>query len=102
MKTRTRKHRVWLNSSKNNCMAALNWYVTVGWDWRKGNDDRLNLDAEFSVNDEGQTHWVTRRAELRPLYKVQKELNAFLTECEAQLTLIEEHNKDVRSKKANT
>jgi hypothetical protein len=54
--------------------------------------------AEFGVNDEAKSHYIDRKEELRPLYKLQAELNRFIMECEAALLQVKEYNADVRSK----
>lgn len=93
MKKWTRRSKKFIGPA--DCLAAVQWDVTVSKDsYLKAIEDKdgLTLEANFCVNEEARSHWVSRKADLRPLYKVQKELNAFLKAAEEGLKKVEESN----------
>jgi len=83
MKKWTKRERKFLNPSKD-CLAAVSWHV----DFTPGKPDSEHkwnrktwIEAELSVTDEGKAHFVTRRADLRPVRNMIKELQAFEAMC---------------------
>ena len=77
------------------CLGAVQWDVTVdkGYCMDKMDDtDKYEVDANFQINEEARSHWVHRKADLRPMYKIQKNLNDFITTCEKALAETGEHN----------
>lgn len=71
------KNRAWLNPRDNYCMAAVGWYVEIGWPTVHNKENHAHLDASFSVNEEGRSWHITRRAHLRQLHTVRKQMDAF-------------------------
>lgn len=89
-KTVTRRKFV----GNGNCMGAVSWEVSYGEGWNHKKRDRWCFDAEFNVSDSAQGHYVSRKADLRPLYRMQKELNDFIEELESAVKAVEEHNAE--------
>ena len=84
-------------------MASVSWHVTgePQWDEEKKKGEFV-LNGEFTTTKEARNYYVERKADLRPLHKMQRELNAFVSRCEEALDLMKEHNDDVHSKKASS
>jgi hypothetical protein len=77
------------------CMGAVGWSVTYGKGFfKKGSKQEGNWDwdGEFGVSRDASSHYVTRKADLKPLMRMQKELADFIKECEIALKKVEEHN----------
>jgi hypothetical protein len=101
MKKRVVKKRTWLNPTSTSCAAACFWNVQVDKAWNTNEfPNEYRVSGEFSVNDEGKSHYIDRKADMRPLYKLQEELRRFIDECELAILQVKEHNDSARSKKA--
>lgn len=66
--------RVWLNPRDVNCMAAVHWNVEVWYNREKKTGE---ISAQININDEGRSHWVSRKAELKPIRTMRRVLNEF-------------------------
>jgi hypothetical protein len=66
--------RVWLNPRDVGCMAAVNWSVDV---YYSDKDNKAEVNAQIQINDEGQCHWIARRADLKPVRTMTRVLNQF-------------------------
>lgn len=102
MKKATVSNRTWLNPIDKHCMAVVGWHVTIEPHWNPKKKGEFVLNGEFTTTKEARNYYVERKADLRPLHKMQRELNAFISECENKLAQIKENNADVRSKKASS
>lgn len=88
--------RVFLNVLDKSCTAACVWQVEI-WTYGdalnpKKKKTKPNIEAEFGVNREGQSFYVSRKADLRPLQALQRELNKFNQAYEEAEILLEEMN----------
>jgi len=81
---------------KGTCMGAVSWMVGVRPQYGKKHKHLMCLDAELNINDEAQGHYIDCRKDMAPLYKMQRELNTFITECETALDDMEAHNEEAK------
>lgn len=95
----TKRSRVFLNSPASGCMAGVSWYVILEYSKEWDNKALKRLDtyvasvsSEIHINDEGQVHYISRKADLRPLRAMRKELDAFEEAVQQALTEAEEYN----------
>lgn len=95
MKKRTKRNRVFLNTPATECMAAVGWHVQVHKSWNP-EKKTMQMHGEITINQEGQTHYVSRKADLRALYNMRKELDRFINECETALKDVKEHNDGLK------
>lgn len=66
--------RTWLNPNDKRCVAAASWSVEV---WYNADKQKASLKAEIFINEEGQTHFISRRADLKPIRTMTRTLNQF-------------------------
>jgi hypothetical protein len=108
MKKWTKRNRVFLNSPASGCFAGVAWQVALERqiDWRcvtdqvvaaddydpKKQPHKWVLDAHIEINKEAQDHYVSRKANLRAVKIMQRELNTFVALCEKALKDAEEAN----------
>lgn len=93
MKKWSKKKRTFVNPSNTDCLGALSWHVdfTPGKPNSKHKWDREGgVEAEFSVNDGAQHHYVSRKGHLRAIQLMIKELQAFEAAATAALNCLEE------------
>ena len=96
MKKYTKKSRRFLNTPNSGCMGAMQWDVVVCAHWdKKKYPDRLILEGNININREAQGHYVNRKADMLPIYRMRDELNAFIEACEQGI-------EDVRNQKDST
>ncbi len=88
-----KESRVFLNARDKSCMAAVYWNVSVIVYDKKG-----EVDANFGVNKEGQHVYLSRRADLRPLQILQRELNKFNDAYDEAERVLEEFNAKSKNK----
>lgn len=102
MKDRCVYNREFLNTAKSGCMGAVAWHVALkqqqsyeyfadGGYVEKG-DKKWEVNACIDINRDAQSHYVSRRAHLRPLYKMHRQLTDFINACETALSEAEEGN----------
>lgn len=92
-------NKVFLQPPQNGCMAAVGWEVTLEY-WNdcekisgtKTGVYKANVHAELNLTDEAKGHYVNRKADLRPLRKMRKELDAFEDACVKAIGEAEEYN----------
>ncbi len=111
MKRWLKRKRVFLNYPASGCMATVGWHVGVskGIAWGRLTDDECDagitkkgrklpkewtMEAELNISEDGQSHYIHRRADMRALYRMQKELNAFITATEKAFSDVEEGNAE--------
>ena len=99
MKKWTQQVRRFLNSPKSGCLGAVSWQVACYPERKWNRKDKKwgaikgwTMNGDITINDDAQTHYVERKAHLRPLYAMQKELNDFIYNCETALKDAEERN----------
>ena len=91
-------NKEFLQPPKNPCMAAVGW--EVGLEFYADRDDKgkkngkynASVQAELSITDEAKNHYVNRKADLRPLRKMRKELDDFEDACIKALFEKEKYN----------
>ena len=95
----TKRNRAWLNTPASCCMAGVSWnagdYYSKEWDKDlQTRDDKYTcvITAEISINDEAKNHYVSRKADLRPLRAMRKELDAFEEACLEACQEAEDYN----------
>ena len=81
-------NRRFLNPTDKNCMAVSSWYVEVWTPYEKGG--KHNIEASFTVSEEGKGHYVSRKGDLRPVRNALTELTRFEAECVSALEKAEE------------
>lgn len=75
------------------CVGAIGWWVGVREHWDYINHpNKMMLEGEIRITDDAQTHWVSRKADVKPLYRMRDELDAFITELEQAFKDVEDHN----------
>jgi len=94
MKKRLIVKRRFVGSST--CMGAVAWSVKVRPQFGKKCKHLMCMDGELNINDEAKGHYVDCRKDLSPLYKMQRELNQFIIECETALDDTEAHNEEAK------
>ena len=94
-----KRNVTFLQPPATSCMAAVSWRVCVEYwqQWDKSGDKKTveyqcNVAAELNINDEAKAHYVGRKADLRPLRKMRKELDAFEDACVQALVEAEEYH----------
>lgn len=101
MKKWTERNRVFLNSPASGCFAGVAWSVELAQtpDWSgasakltdsldfdpKKLPKKWSVDAHIEINREAQEHYVNRKAHLRAVKHMQRELNEFIRLCEKAL-----------------
>ena len=91
MKKRVKVKRTFVG--EGSCLGAIAWQVNISKTYDKKRPNDLCADGEFSISDEAQTHWVENWKELKPLYKIQRELDAFIHQMEDAFSDVAAHNK---------
>jgi hypothetical protein len=108
MKKWTKRNRVFLNAPASGCFAGVAWSVALEEqvDWRhitdkeaaaddfdpKKKPKKWVVDAHMEINREALEHYVSRKANLRALKNMQRELNRFVALCEKALRDAEKAN----------
>lgn len=90
MKKWRKTGRKFLNPSKE-CTAAVMYVVEVSPHWNKKKDE-FRMNGDLTMTRDATNHYVQRKADLRPLYNMQKELAVFIELCEIALKEVEEYN----------
>ena len=93
-KSWSKKGRRFLNGGDATCFGAVSWYVDYSAPAKnhKGEMMKAAWDAEFGVNKEGMSHWITRKGELRPLQALRTELDKFEEQVRKAIADTEEAN----------
>ncbi len=94
MKKWIKRNRVFLNSPASGCFAGVSWSVELEQqrDWAGASDKEVDapdfnpselpkkwgVDAHLEVNREAMDHYVSRKANLRAVKNMQRELNEFV------------------------
>jgi hypothetical protein len=111
MKKWTKRRRVFLNYPSSGCAATCVWNVGVERSiaWGRLSDDECDagittkgrklprewsLSAELNISEDAQSHYIHRKADMRALYRMQKELDAFITATEQAFKDVEEGNAE--------
>jgi len=108
MKKWTKRNRVFLNSPASGCFAGVAWSVALEQqtDWRSVTDKEIDsadfdpkkkpqkwaVDAHIEINREALDHYVSRKAHLRSVKNMQRELNRFIALSEKALRDAEKEN----------
>lgn len=108
MKKWTKRNRVFLNAPSSGCFAGVAWQVSTHQerDWSgvsvseetvdnfdpKKLPKKWTMNGSIEINREAQTHYVSRKGNLRALYKMQRELDQFIELCEKALKDAEKAN----------
>jgi len=96
MKKYAKSSRRFLNTPKSGCMGASNWDVSIHSHWDEERyPDRYIMEANISINREANHHYVERKADLLPVYRLRDELLKFIEACEQGID-------DVRNQKDST
>ena len=97
----TKRNRVFLNTPSSGCLAGLSWRVTLRYCKRYDDDEKLiegkykaHVSGESQLNDEAKDHFVSRKADLRALRNMRKELDAFESALEQAFIEAEEYNAE--------
>jgi hypothetical protein len=72
-------------------LGAVAWDVEVRPSWT--NKDEHGMTAEITLNEEAHSHYVHRKANMLPIYRMRDELNKFIETCEQAFKDVEEENK---------
>ena len=95
-----KRNRAWINSPASGCMAGVSWYVSLEYhrEWDRQVKERMDtytasVNSEIEINDDAQRHYVSRKADLRPLRAMRKELDAYEETALQALTEAEEYNE---------
>ncbi len=67
------KDRTWLNTDQE-CLAAVRWKVEVYYNTET---KKAEVNGDITVTEEGRSHWVCRRADLRPIRTMRRIIDAF-------------------------
>ncbi len=110
VKAWTKRNITFLQPPSHGCFGAVAWRVAYippkdvpKKDQEFYEDDELTvskrqakarMDAECSINDEAQNHYVHRKADLRALQNMRRELNKFEETCEKAMQQVEEANAE--------
>jgi len=95
------KPKGWRKASKkflqppnNDCMAAVGWTVSLEyWEQKEKGTWEACAHGEMSQTEEARNHYVSRRADLRPVRAMRKELDAFEEYMLKAITEADEYNK---------
>ena len=93
-----KRNRVFLNTPVSGCMAGVSWHVSLGYYKKrvKGDWDEKSwtatADGNIGINEEGQRQYVERKADLRAIRNMRKELDAFESAMEQAMQEAEDHN----------
>lgn len=96
----TKRNREFLNVAGSGCMAGVSWNASLSYmkKWDKKGEELIKdeyiacAEGEIEINREGQTHFINRKADLRPIRTMKRELLKFEEACEAALKEAEEYN----------
>lgn len=96
-----KKPKGWRKSSKkflqpptNQCMAAVGWEVSLQfWEQRDGTWE-ASAHGELSQSREAENHYCNRRADLRPLRAMRKEIDIFEDHMMTAIMQADEYNKE--------
>lgn len=85
--------RAFLNARDKSCQAVVTWQVLLYPKFTEENySEPPHISGSFSTNEEGQSHYVSRRGDLRPLQVLQRELNKFNQAYDEAEKMLEELN----------
>lgn len=105
-----KREREWLNTPTAGCMAGVSWRVQLDYDenWnlmhnltasglkateaRKKAGYKAFVSAQIEINEEGRSHYVSRKADLRAIRRMRKNLDAFEDACQKAFDEAEEFN----------
>ena len=108
MRKRTLRHRAFLNHPASDCLAVFGWRIdveqTLSWlsdmdalcdddkDGKKKRAKEWCVSADMNISKEARNHYINRKADMKAVYRMQKELNLFITECEKAFKDVEKAN----------
>ena len=109
MKKRTLRHRAFLNHPASDCLAVFGWRIDVEktLDWQSISDKDMieneegskkklpkqwSVSADMNISKEARNYYINRKADMKAIYRMQKELNLFITECEKAFKDVEKAN----------
>ena len=81
------------------CLGAVSWSVAVQPQYGKKHKHLMCVEAELSISDEAQSHYVDCTKDMAPLFKMQRELNEFILQCGAAIDDVETHNEEAKAVK---
>jgi len=89
-----KSNKCFLQPPTNGCLAAVSWEAGVEYyGMKKGNDKwEAHVACELSLNRDALSHWVSRKADLKPLRAMRRELDAFEEACSQAITEVEQYN----------
>lgn len=93
-----KRNRVFLNTPASECMAGVAWKASLGYYKKrvKGGWDKKSwtatADGSIEINEEGQRQYVGRKADLRAIRNMRKELDAFESAIEQAMQEAEDYN----------
>lgn len=88
----SKQNRIFLNAYDKGCTDVLLWSVDVFPSYNPKKEHIAQYAAEFSVGERGVTLYATKKAELRPMVTLQREINKFNDAVEEAQRRCEEHN----------
>ena len=92
MKKRLRVKRTFVGHGT--CLGAVSWSVAVRPHFdKKKHPGKMDWDGELCISDDAQCHWVDNQKDMVPLYKMQRQLNIFILECEKAMLDVGQHNE---------
>lgn len=90
-----KNNKCFLQSPTNPCLAVVGWEVSVeyiAYDRKEDGKPTAYVSCEISISDEGKHQYVSRKADLRPLRVMRRELDAFEEACLKAITEVEQYN----------
>jgi hypothetical protein len=77
-KSELKQGRAFLNTPKSNCTAAVRWNASLDyWEVKASEGIKARVNGEIALTEEALSHWVGRKADLRALRNMRRELDAF-------------------------
>lgn len=92
-----KSEKTWLNTDPD-CLAACRYQVLVYYNEKT---KAAEISAEITISDEGRSHWVSRKAHLRPIRTMRRILDAFEEAVQEAYTWIEENGYEFTSDDAD-
>lgn len=92
-----KSEKTWLNTEPD-CLAACRYQVLV---YYNDSTKAAEISGEITITEEGRSHWVSRKAHLRPIRTMRRVLDAFEEAVQEAYTWIEENGYTYTSEDAD-
>lgn len=100
MKKWNKKNRAFLNPNDKECLGAVSWFVSFSPskpDAKEKYFQKPIIEGSIAINREGSHHYICRKADMRAIQTMKRELCKF-EDAMQQAFVDQESDKDAKSK----